>query len=469
LFIPDLENRPHISLVAEVEPPKGHVNEQGFPGFLTAQPSISTLSTGAITISNIDTTGISLGNSVYIRDQFGKTYDDFPYVHDQIGNYLDINGNITLDPQSFIPNDRYRIPYISTGTIVTDVNFKSVTLNYALPTGGGFAGNDNYYTLYFCGNAYYTVLNSTVADNPKIPDTNIIGSSNTSTDQVSAHIASLIYLNQMIDDIIGNITVTVQPGNTTTSQTYLPLVIGGTEASLFIDLRFGEMTSIIGATPQTYKTIVPPKLIKKTGTIPAGSGSAITLIKANIDFLADQVVEFVNSSFYNPGVFDYDMRKCRRDVPLILQQIIYDLETGGNYNSVFSGLSYWSRSGTHHIVQLGENVTRTDLFPDGATVNFYQRSYISASGYVFEYVGAGTNYGALPQFGVADPDQSKETVQLANGAVFFTSTDQNGDFRIGPGLVISQATGVLSGRTFTKSLFANMTPFILAIEGGQGF
>jgi hypothetical protein len=84
---------------------------------------------------------------------------------------------------------------------------------------------------------------------------------------------------------------------------------------------------------------------------------------------------------------------------------------------------------------------------------------------LFEYVGAGTNYGALPQVGRADPVQSKETVQLNNGAVFFTSTDQNGDFRIGPGLVISQATGVLSGRTFTKSLFANMTPFILAIEG----
>ena len=116
-------------------------------------------------------------------------------------------------------------------------------------------------------------------------------------------------------------------------------------------------------------------------------------------------------------------------------------------------------------MSLGEAVRRTDLFPDGANVNFYQRSYISASGYVFEYVGAGTNYGALPQVGLADPVQTKETVQLDSGKVFFTSTDQNGDFRIGPGLVISQATGVLSGRTFTKSLFANMTPFILAIEG----
>ena len=181
------------------------------------------------------------------------------------------------------------------------------------------------------------------------------------------------------------------------------------------------------------------------------------------DFIIDEINSYVKST--NPG-FVYDENKCKRDVKIILQRLIYDIETGGRYNSVMTGLSYWSRNGTHHIVSLGENVRRNDLFPDGAEINFYQRSYISASGYVFEYVGAGTNYGALPQFGIADPVQGKETVQLGSGKVFFTSTDQNGDFRIGPGLVISQATGVLSGRTFTKSLFANMTPFILAIEGG---
>ena len=218
------------------------------------------------------------------------------------------------------------------------------------------------------------------------------------------------------------------------------------------------------------KSIVPPGAIKKSGTIVPGAGSAVTLIKANLDFLADEVSGFVVTeqsavfSGLTPEEEAYIISKCKRDTKIILQRIVYDLETGGTYNSVMTGLSYWSRPGTHHVVELGEAATRTDLFPDGATVNFYQRSYISASGYLFEYVGAGTNYGSLPQRGIADPIQAKETVQLNSGKVFFTSTDQNGDFRIGRGLVISQATGVLSGRTFTQSLFANMTPFILAIE-----
>jgi hypothetical protein len=223
------------------------------------------------------------------------------------------------------------------------------------------------------------------------------------------------------------------------------------------------MRNIINAANITAaEAVVPNNLRTKTGTIPQGAGAAVTLIENNLEFLSEEVNAYVKQLY--PSL-TYNELKCKRDIEIILQRLIYDLESGGNYNSVMVGLSYWSRDGTHHIVQLGENVRRNDLFPDGAVVNFYQRSYISASGYVFEYVGAGTDYGALPQVGRADPVQTKEVVQLDSGKVFFTSTDQNGDFRIGPGLVISQATGVLSGRTFTKSLFANMTPFILAVEG----
>jgi hypothetical protein len=775
IFCPDIADRPHISLVMEVIPPSGHYNEQGLPGFLNAQPSIATLTPGSITINGIDNTGVAIGNTVYIKDQFGYLYDHFPYVYNELGEYLDIDGKATTDPAKYIPNPSYGVYYGATGTVVTDVGYESVTLNYALPGGGGFADNANYFTLYFAGNAYYTVLSSTIANNPYVTGTNILSTfnPNVKTDQVQAHIDSLEFLNELVDNIIGNTPVrslqTTATFTTTIAQTFLPTVTGGANAKEFIDLRFRDTIKVLGATSSTYTTAVPANLVKKTGSVVSGAGSAVTLIESNIDFLTNEITAFVNvqastSTFvydrttcsrdlgfvlegtyydvalgtnYNAvtsglsytrgtsyivtatelvqtirafdfaqqqasqalasnsvavnrnlsafdeiknilangtsvasainypapptatpsvinsvnqltankefikaevlawlaenysgvsfdaatcardvgyiidaicydvmyggnsascicadayfvngsivigageysatsaaygylstiaqeiilgqtvsvtlgnnvtqtnnglvgnvtqagiintnlaiiqtaiatqtprstakvyptlswvdtgikaaddylasqqatiinetlayidttfsGNFKYDVSKCRRDVGLILQRLIYDLQSGGNYNMVQNGLSYWSRNGTHHIVQLGENVTRNDLFPDGANVNFYQRSYISASGYVFEYVGAGTNYGALPQFGIADPVQTKETVQLDSGKVFFTSTDQNGDFRIGPGLVISQATGVLSGRTFTKSLFANMTPFILAIEGGGAF
>jgi hypothetical protein len=423
----------------EVEPPDGHKNEQGFSGFLNAQPSTSTLSTGTINLTSIPTTDVYIGNTVFVRDQYGRQWDD--------------NG----------------VWYAATGTVVTDVDYNSISLNQALTSGGGDLTNPTYFTLYFCGNSYYTVQTSVVANQPYAPNANILSANSDAnyqgpaTSQIAAHISSLEYMQTLVDKVIDNQTVVITSGNTAT-QAILPNVTGGANAQTFIDLRFGYIVDIVGAADITAaQQVVPQSQIRTEGTIPNGAGSAVTLIEANIDFIAEEVAAYVDVNLLG-GIGSYNKTKCIRDVKLILRQIVYDLQSGGNYNSVYSGLSYWSRAGSYHIVELGEAVTRPDLFPDGSIVNFYQRSYISASGYLFEYVGAGSNYGALPQRGVADPVQSKETVQLNAGKVFFTSTDQNGDFRIGPGLVISQATGVLSGRTFVQSLYANMTPFILAIE-----
>ncbi len=761
VYLPDQDDRPHISLVMEVVPPDDHLNEQNLPGFLNASPTTSTLSTGTIVLENIDTTNVFVGNTVFIRDQFGKTTST---VVDSEGNW---------------------IPYAATGTVVTDVGFNSITLSKALASGGGEFDNPNFFDFYFCGNSYYTVLTSVLLDNPEYNDKaeliplgiNILSTASTGgdTSQIPAHIAAMQYLNSLTNAVIDNVPIiSLQTGPSTSTQAILPLVRGGDAAKTFIDLRFGEITDIINAPDLTAaENVIRPALRTKEGPTVQGGGSAITLITANIDFLADEINAFVTATFatstftydetlcrrdagyildgvyydtaigsnwnsvysgiayrrsvstvvtasqltqtigavvflreraeqlvatsttattrsnaafdeilnileegeedadavvfptptgmlssnpkllaknillankefmkaeviawieqqiligsgiwagftYNsatcardvgyiidslvydilydgtwattisarsyfegttsviigetaqtaaafdrlstiaqqvvraqtvtvspgntimqntilpgtgvieagrvnsllqiiedvitsgdigtlpgaisptvgwadPGIqaavnllnseqstiiddmiryiddefvgsFNYDSAQCKRDVKTILQRLIYDIETGGRYNSVMCGLAYWNRAGTYHRVSLGENVTRTDLFPHNSTVNFYQRSYISASGYVFEYVGAGIDYGALPQRGKAEPIQARETVQLDSGKVFFTSTDQNGDFRIGPGLVISQATGVLSGRTFTRSLFANMTPFILAIS-----
>jgi hypothetical protein len=102
--------------------------------------------------------------------------------------------------------------------------------------------------------------------------------------------------------------------------------------------------------------------------------------------------------------------------------------------------------------------------PSGATVRFYQRSAIIASGHTFEYVGAGTDPAtALPQYGGV-PIEANEVVQTNGGRVTFTSTDHKGNFKIGANLTINQTTGTISGEAFSKSMFALMTPYILALQ-----
>jgi hypothetical protein len=454
IYLPDKANRPHIALIMEVEPPETYIdysgnvvpykNDQGFPGFLNATPSVAYLTTGSNILSPIDTNSIAVGNAVYVRDQYGNTGTT-------------VNNVFT--------------PYVYPGTVVTDVSYQTVTLNKGLGSGGqdpkntAQSVNTDYFNVYFCGNAYYTVLSSTLSDN----FANTLNDDGTITTkyQLGSNILSAVNTAQHTNqipyeiDILDNLSFLLVDGGSG----LLNSLLVPAPAVAFVNTCIGIMKGIVQAADilAAENYLVPTK----KGTPPIGASVAISVLNTPsvIEQLVNDTIYYLTNILLFPAT-SYNQEKCKRDIKLTLKQITFDLETGGNYYSYYSGLSYWYRSGTHHIVTLEENVTNTALFPDGATVNFYQRSYQSAAGYTFEYVGAGVTYSALPQRGIKDPVQGKEVVQVNNGKVFFTSTDQNGDFRIGPELVISQATGVLSGRTFTKSLFANMTPFILAIEGG---
>lgn len=113
-------------------------------------------------------------------------------------------------------------------------------------------------------------------------------------------------------------------------------------------------------------------------------------------------------------------------------------------------------------VTLDENLLNS--VGSSAAVNFYQQSKIVASSHTFEYVGSGIDITtATPKRGgVAIP--ANEVVMTNGGKVVYTSTDQAGNFKIGDDLTINQNTGTISGRAFTQSLFAQMTPFILALS-----
>ena len=101
----------------------------------------------------------------------------------------------------------------------------------------------------------------------------------------------------------------------------------------------------------------------------------------------------------------------------------------------------------------------------GTTVPFYKQSRVLASSHSFEYIGSGTDpITSLPsRGGVAIPEN--EVDNRNGGLVIYTSTDQGGNFRIGDGVVIDQITGTISGNFYSKSLFANVTPLILALGG----
>jgi hypothetical protein len=70
-------------------------------------------------------------------------------------------------------------------------------------------------------------------------------------------------------------------------------------------------------------------------------------------------------------------------------------------------------------------------------------SQVRLTGHDFLDIGTGnftnTNYPGLP---LIDPDPTKETNEFGGGRVFYTSTDQDGNFRVGDIFSVEQSTGV---------------------------
>jgi len=101
----------------------------------------------------------------------------------------------------------------------------------------------------------------------------------------------------------------------------------------------------------------------------------------------------------------------------------------------------------------------------GTTVFFARQSFQIVSSHSFQYIGAGnTIESAYPSRG-GITIQENEVLKLDGGEITYTSTDQAGNFRIGDGVAIDQATGTISGNIYIKSLFTQVTPFILALGG----
>jgi hypothetical protein len=120
-------------------------------------------------------------------------------------------------------------------------------------------------------------------------------------------------------------------------------------------------------------------------------------------------------------------------------------------------------SGGISTITINENVPYS--VGVGSTVPFFKQSRILASGHSLEYVGSGVNINtALPSTGGVSIQENE--VDMRNGGlVVYTTTDQSGNFRIGDGVKIDQTTGTISGDAYSKSLFSNVTPFILALGG----
>jgi hypothetical protein len=196
-------------------------------------------------------------------------------------------------------------------------------------------------------------------------------------------------------------------------------------------------------------------------------------LRGSKDELKQRAIGYTNGAF---PYLVYNEASCSRDTGLIVDACCTDLLYGGNERGIAAASSYYTGQYGSAIAvtrdQLLETLetnrylrTRAEFIAAGAPVEAFG-SLIVATGIDYSYNGSGVTFKALPPnqggSGVANP--LYEITELGGGRIYFTSGNETGDFRIGTGLSINQATGTLVGRTFSKSLFSLVTPFSLALQ-----
>ena len=268
------------------------------------------------------------------------------------------------------------------------------------------------------------------------------------------------------------------------------LIYGGNEASVQAGNYYYLIPSVAiqdsysantGQKQQTADGInfgrgIAEKVISQTQLVFAGEQrrEAVQRLRDAKEELQRRALAYTNGAFPD---FAYNEASCSRDTGFIVDALATDLLYGGNERGIEAAQSYYlGNYASADVVineQLNETIetnrylrTRAEFIAANAPKEDFG-SLIVATGIDYSYNGSGVTFKALPpnQGGSGVPNPDFEITELGGGRIFFTSGNQDGDFRIGTGLTINQATGTLVGRTFSKSLFSLVTPFSLALEG----
>jgi hypothetical protein len=106
-----------------------------------------------------------------------------------------------------------------------------------------------------------------------------------------------------------------------------------------------------------------------------------------------------------------------------------------------------------------QNLGLINSHANGAAVSFFLRSMVSTASHTMEYAGSGTNYNALPENGGV-ANETNESVNLNNGRVWLTSTDQSGKFKVGDTFAVDQQTGfvTIDPNSYSTNLVSDLTP-----------
>ncbi len=148
------------------------------------------------------------------------------------------------------------------------------------------------------------------------------------------------------------------------------------------------------------------------------------------------------ADMYQPG--QYVQVKNLSDIPQAGSNVVFGGLSGQFFKLVSITGLIGSPGSYEGRIQISPDLTITDAPEHEEGVEMRIRySQVRLTGHDFLDIGTGnfanTNYPGTP---LINPDPTKETNDFGGGRVFYTSTDQDGNFRVGSLFSIEQSTGI---------------------------
>ena len=248
----------------------------------------------------------------------------------------------------------------------------------------------------------------------------------------------------------------------------------GVASNKIFEIRITEPGS--GYTSVPTMTITDPSVIYEAPfSVKTGTGVAATpsirnrgagYVSANADVIATNGF----GEYLQSGSFIAVRRLTK--VPPVGSNVVF----GHLPNDTFKLVNIVTLLGSDEgaltcFLQVSPDMKVINVPPDGTSVTTRIRySQVRLTGHDFLDIGTGnfteTNYPGLP---TQDPKQANETRERNGGRVFYTATDQDGNFRVGGLFSVEQSTGVatLNADAFNIAGLQELTLGEVTLGGGS--
>ena len=226
-----------------------------------------------------------------------------------------------------------------------------------------------------------------------------------------------------------------------------------TTVSNLVTTEWNLITSVVATNAQ--QTVTYPDL---TNSVYSSSGyvTVRNVINNNASSIAQAVTTYLNSTY--KGGFAYNQSTCYRDVGLIVDAMVIDLLTGGTYQSINAGKSYYKNSSAKTIAIGTQNKETIDAIVfaqnlmtqvlNQATANRYQ-TLVTQSTYN-STKNANAGYVATASY----VSITGKTLTVSG----ITGTIKVGMIVTGTGFISKQVVTAVNGNTITLSGASDSTP-----------